>query len=278
MLASLIVVFRETIEAGLIVGIVLAATRGVPQRNRWVAYGIAGGVFGACLLAAFADSISNALEGMGQELFNVGVLSLAVVMLIWHIVWMALHVREMVAELKTVSAEVIAGRRTLAGLALVVGIAVLREGSETVLFLYGIAVAGSDTSATMLMGGCAGLLAGVATAAMMYLGLLKIPARYLFQTTSWLIALLAAGMASQAALFLQQAQIVSVLQQTIWDSSNIVSDNELIGKILHTLIGYTAQPNGLQLVAYAATLLVIYVLTKLFGGVSSAKAKPLASV
>lgn len=272
MLASLIVVFRETIEAGLIIGIVLAATRGVMGRNRYVAYGIAAGVFGACLLAMFADSVSAALEGMGQEMFNVAVLSLAVAMLTWHIVWMARHGREMAAEMKQIGAEVSSGNKSLMALAVVVGIAVLREGSETVLFLYGIAVSGNDSAMTMLTGGVLGLCVGAAMSALMYLGLLKIPARHIFQTTSALIALLAAGMAAQAVFFLQQAQVLTYWEEQVWDSSAFIADSSLIGKVLHTLIGYTATPTGLQLAAYFGTLAVIYVLMKLFGGVAPRKA------
>ena len=78
MLAALLVVFREVIEAGLIVGIVLAATKGVPRRGLWVCYGVAGGIAGACLVAAFADQIAPLFAGSGQELFNASILFLAV--------------------------------------------------------------------------------------------------------------------------------------------------------------------------------------------------------
>ena len=74
MLATLIIVFREVIEAGLIVGIVLAATKGVAGRGRWIGLGIAMGVLGACLVAAFADTLSNMLAGTGQEIFNASVM------------------------------------------------------------------------------------------------------------------------------------------------------------------------------------------------------------
>lgn len=91
MLATLVIVFREVIEAGLIVGIVLAATKGVPRRGLWVAYGVIGGVAGACLVAAFAGQIASLFEGSGQELFDASILTLAVGMLTWHNVWMASH-------------------------------------------------------------------------------------------------------------------------------------------------------------------------------------------
>src|SRR5690242_15058345 len=128
MLSSLIIVFREVIEAGLIVGIVLAATKGVFRRGLWVALGVAAGVVGACLVALFAGEISNLFEGSGQELFNASILLLAVMMLTWHNVWMASHGREIAREMKAMGAAVSTGQRTLTALAVVVGVAVLREG------------------------------------------------------------------------------------------------------------------------------------------------------
>jgi len=265
MLATLIIVFREVIEAGLIIGIVLAATRGVAHRSLWIGYGILGGILGACLVAVFASSISAAMEGVGQELFNVGILLVAVFMLTWHNVWMARHGRDIAIHMKAVGAAVTAGRRSLAALSLVVGIAVLREGSEIVLFLYGIAISGNDIAATMAVGGMFGLILGVAAGALTYSGLLHIPTRYLFTVTGWLIALLAAGMAAQAMAFLEQAGAVTSFTQTVWDTSDLISNSSLTGKILHTLIGYTDKPTAIQLFVYIGTLAVIFTLMKLFG-------------
>jgi high-affinity iron transporter len=262
MLSSLIIVFREVIEAGLIVGIVLAATQGVPHRTRWVVYGVAGGVAGACLVAMFADQIGSLFEGSGQELFNAGVLGLAVLMLTWHNVWMSGHGREMAREMKTAGKEVAAGERSLAALAIVVGVAVLREGSEVVLFLYGNSLQGGMTAASMLSGGALGLLAGAAVSALMYFGLLQIPASRLFDATAGLITLLAAGMAAQAVLQLQNAGTLEVMTMPLWDTSWLLSESSIVGRLLHTLIGYTDQPNGAQLIAYVATIVVIVALMR----------------
>ena len=265
MLATLIIVFREVIEAGLVIGIVLAATRGVSHRGLWVSYGISVGIAGACLVATFASSISSAMQGVGQEWFNVGILTIAVLMLTWHNVWMARHGRDIALHMKNVGEAVARGHRSLIALSIVVGIAVLREGAEIVLFLYGIAISGNDTAATMMFGGLAGLMLGGILAALMYLGLLRIPTRHLFAVTSWFIALLASGMAAQAVAFLQQAEIITAYTQIIWDSSNILSNDSLAGKVFHTLIGYTDRPTGLQLMVYAATLATIFTLMRLFG-------------
>jgi len=264
MLATLVIVFREVIEAGLIVGIVLAATQGVPRRSLWVTYGVGGGVLGACLVAAFAGELASLFEGSGQEIFNATILLLAVCMLTWHNVWMAGHGREMARAMKAVGVEVSAGQRSLAALAIVVGVAVLREGSEVVLFLYGIASQGGTSQSAMLLGGALGLVAGAGVSALMFLGLLQIPAGKLFSVTAWLITLLAAGMAAQAVLFLQQGGYLQFLQSTLWDTSWLLSDSSFLGRALHTLIGYVDQPTALQLIVYAGTLAVIVALMKLF--------------
>ena len=262
MLSSLIIVFREVIEAGLIVGIVLAATQGVARRGLWVAAGIAGGVAGACLVAGFAGELAALFQGSGQEVFNASVLLLAVGMLTWHNVWMAGHGRQMAREMRAMGAEVSAGRRTLTAMAIVVGVAVLREGSEVVLFLYGIAAQGGTTMTAMLLGGTLGLAAGAAVSGLMYFGLLTIPAHRLFAVTGWLITLLAAGMASQAALFLQNAGYLQFWMMPLWDTSWLLSDDSIAGRLLHTLIGYTDQPDGLQLAAYGLTIAAIVTLMR----------------
>lgn len=268
MLGTLIIVFREVIEAGLIIGIVLAATRGLPGRGAWVGFGVVGGIAGACMVAAFAGVIADAFAGTGQELFNVAVLAVAVAMLGWHNVWMARHGSMMAAEMRAVGESVAAGRRSLAALAIVVGIAVLREGSEVVLFLYGILAQGDSTALAMVFGGALGLALGAILAALMYLGLLRIPSRHLFSTTSFLIALLAAGMAAQAVAFLQQAGFVTILENTVWDTSGLLRQSSVLGRMLHTLVGYSDRPSQLQLFVYVATLAAIVVMSRKFGAAS----------
>src|SRR6266550_2315702 len=184
MFGALIIVFREVIEAGLIIGIVLAATRGVSGRGHWVS----------------------------------------------------------------------------AGVPAVVGLAVLREGAEVVLFLYGILAAGTS-SGSLFLGGALGLAAGAAFTALTYYGLVSIPARHIFTVTTVLIALLAAGMAAQAVQFLDAAGVINVLGAQLWDSSPWLPQDGIIGRLLHALVGYTDHPTKLQLIAYLATLVAMAALT-----------------
>jgi high-affinity iron transporter len=147
----------------------------------------------------------------------------------------------------------------------VVGLAVLREGSEIVLFVYGIVQAQGTGAAGVLTGGLLGIAAGVTMGAAIYYGLVIIPIRHLFAVTSVIILLLAAGMAAQGANFLLQADLVPALGNQIWDTSSLVSESSLLGQILRALVGYVARPAGIQLLAYLATIVVIGGLMHYFG-------------
>lgn len=265
MLAALIIVFREVFEAGLIVGIVLAVTRGVSHRAWWIGGGVIAGVLGACAVAVFAGALSATFAGTGQELFNAAILAVAVVMLTWHNVWMARHGRALAAEMRAVGAAVASGSKTLGGLAVVVGVAVLREGFEVVLFLYGVVVSSEAGSGLgIFAGGIVGLLLAAAVTVLTYQGFLKIPSRHLFSVTSALIALLSAGMAAQATGFLEQANVVTALPQIVWDSSRFLTDTSILGRALHTLVGYSDRPTAMELTVYLSVLAVTVLLMRGF--------------
>jgi high-affinity iron transporter len=265
MLATAIIVFREVLEAALIVGIVMAASRGAARRGLWVGGGIVGGVLGALGVAAAAGTIAAMAQGVGQELFDAAILFAAVLMLGWHNVWMARHGRDLAGNATRLGHDVRSGAQPLWALAFAVGLAVLREGSETVLFLYGIALAGEGGASSLVFGGATGLVLGAAAGIGIYWGLVSIPMRQLFTVTSWLVLLLAAGLASQGAAFLMQADLLPPLGSNVWDTSFLLSDQSLPGKILHTLIGYTAQPAGIQIVFYVVTAAAIGGLMRLLG-------------
>ncbi|MGU3407543.1 FTR1 family iron permease [Methylobacterium brachiatum] len=253
MIGAFIIAFREVIEAGLIISIVLAATRGIPGRMRWVLLGVAGGLAGAGLVALFAESISDAFEGSGQDILNAAVLIVAVLLLIWHNTWMSKHGKELAGELRATGEAVRSGEREAAALSIVVGAAILREGAELVLFLYGL-VASGTSGADIQFGAFAGIGAGILLSAVTYFGLAAIPSRYVFSITSALIIFLAAGLASQAAQFLSNAGVVDVLGQTLWNSSGVIAENSWPGRVLHALVGYTDRPTALQGLVYVGTI------------------------
>ena len=255
MLGSSIIVFREVLEAALVITILLAATRGLSGYNRWISGGVFMGVIGAIIVACFAGKIAATFEGIGQELFNAGVLFCAVFMLAWHNIWMSSHAHEMVTHLKRVSNEVTDGDLPCYFLSVAAGLAVLREGSEIVLFLYGIAASGGG-AAQMILGGILGLAGGFAVGVLLYLGLLRIPTAALFRVTGWLILLLAAGMAASASGYLSQAGLLPSLTP-LWNTSEFLPEHSVLGQLLHIMVGYQARPTLINLVFYFGTLTFI---------------------
>ena len=221
----------------------------------WIAGGVVAGVLGACMVALFTGGLSELFGGSGQEVFNAGILGFAVLMLTWHNVWMSRHGRELVG--RTAGGRRGGGRR--------IEIARWRSRSwwrsrccakvpKSCSFSTASPRRKAARAGEWSAGGFVGLILGSLVCLMTYLGLVTIPARYLFSVTSTLIAFLAAGMAAQAIAFLEQADILTALDQTVWDTSWILSDSSYLGRALHTLIGYVDQPTAMQLIVYAATL------------------------
>lgn len=255
MLSSAVIVFREVLEAALIVSILLAATCGLPRRTLWIGAGLLAGLAGACFVALFASSITSAFEGTGQELMNASILLVAVLMLAWHNIWMSHHARELVAHMKNVSAKITDGSLPLYFLAVASGMAVLREGSEVVLFMYSVTASGSSAN-SMLIGSLIGVVAGILVGRLIYSGLLRIPTSRLFQFTGWMILLLASGLAASAAGYLIQAGYLPY-QTPLWDSGDLLSEKSILGQLLHILIGYQERPTMIHLTFYLVTLVTI---------------------
>jgi len=255
MWAVALLVFREVLEAALIVSVVAAATRGVYRRSWFVGGGLALGVCGAIVVALSAGLLAEAFSGIGQELFNAAVLLIAVLMIGWHVLWMSSHGRELSRQMQALGSAVQSGASSLGLLLAVVALGVSREGSEIVLFLYGMGAGGAEH---LWAGLSIGVVAGVALGFALYAGLLRIPMRHFFGATNAMLVLLAAGLASTAARYLTQANLLPAWGHQLWDSSWLLGNGSLLGQTAHILIGYDARPTGMQLLFYALTLAALW--------------------
>jgi len=135
-------------------------------------------------------------------------------------------------------------------------LAVLREGSEVVLFLFGMA-AGGASKLGFIGGVPLGLAGGVAVGFALYFGLLRIPIRYFFSATNWMLVVLASGLAASAAGFLIQANLLPAWGNQLWDTSWLLTDHSIVGQAVHVLTGYEARPAGMQLVFWLVTFVVL---------------------
>lgn len=260
MFGSAIIIFRESIEAALLICIVAAATRGIHRRNIWLGFGVLSGILGSIIIAGLTEKIATIANGIGQELFNAIILCIAVMMLAWHHIWMTSHGAELARNAKDLGAAIKEGNRELSAIAILVMLTVLREGTESVLFLHGIATSGSS-SIDIIIGGTLGLLGGIVLGVTMYLGLMRVPMRLFFTVTGTLLIFLTAGLAGQIARFLIQADLLIPLIEPLWDTSAFLSTSSLIGSILHVMFGYESSPSAMQMLFYVSTIVIIQFFT-----------------
>jgi high-affinity iron transporter len=217
------------------------------------------GLAGSVAVAASAAQIAEYFDGVGQEVFNAAVLGIAVVMLGWHNIWMSAHSKQLAASARLIGSGIRDGHQQLSAILIAVAVAVLREGSETVLFLYGLVSGGEHTVSAIWSGGALGVLAGASIGRLLYSGMVRIPLRWFFSATSALILLLAAGMASQMARFLIQGDVLSSLNAPVWNAAAVLPLDSPIGAALHALVGYETTPSGMQVVFYVTTIVVILI-------------------
>ena len=254
MIPSFIILFREILEISIILSIICAATRGVVGRGKFIMFGVGGGLLGAGLIAIFARQISDAVDGMGQEVFNGSVLLLAAAMIAWTTIWMQTHGRELAQKIKQVSNSVREGELPLYSVSAVVALSMWREGAEIVLFMTGILSTSTDGVLAIAGGALAGALLAATIGGLIYFGLITLSSRHLFRVTGWMLIFLSAGMASAGAGYLAAADVLPTLIPQLWDSGAWLAEDSLVGKVLHAMLGYSERPSGIQLAFYVATL------------------------
>lgn len=256
MLQIAVVVFREILEIALIVGILVAATKNIPNRTKWIVAGAVVGMLGSLTLAFFTDAISESLDGMGQEFFNGLILISASLMISWTVLWMQKHARSISGELKKLSASIQEGQKPLYALAIVVFLSVLREGSEIVLFTYSSYISGVSLT-SIITGLVVGTIFGFLIGGALYLGIIKTFGKYFFLVTTWILVFLACGITASGIGFWVNAEFLPALGNPVWDSSAILSQSTIVGKFLHIFLGYIDQPAGMQVVAYFLNLAIL---------------------
>ena len=257
-----LIVFRETLEAALFVGIVAASTRGLHARTRWLSLGVLAGVVGSVFMASAMGQISTWADGIGQDIATAGILCVAIAMLAWHSIWVSAHAHEMVQGAKQLASATVAGQQTLWALAIAVTMSVLREGFETVLFVAGMASGSNDSQSSLTISVALGLASGIAAGWLIYAGLGRVKPQKLFAISNVLILLLAGSLASQLAKVASQANWIPWLGHGAWDISSHLPNDSALGMVLHGVVGFDASPTQLQLAFYLSTTLLIWVAAK----------------
>lgn len=264
MVAALLITLREGMEAALIVGIVLSVLQrlGMASRQREVWWGVVVAV-GVSLVAGFGlQFLGLAFEGRGEEIFEGIAMLLAAGILTWMIFWMQ-------GKGKSVQQEIEAGvriavstesRGALFGLAF---LAVVREGVETVLFLTAAAFSASPVET--VLGGSAGLVLAVVLGWALYAIGKRLSLRPFFKITGFLLLLFAAGLLAHGVHELQEAGVIPVILEHVYDINLFIDENSGLGVFLKTLFGYNGNPSLLESLGYVFYLVVLVLLNKFEG-------------
>ena len=251
---ALLIVWRESVEALLVIGILFAWLRQQPASQHALRYlwaGVALGLLSAGLLAGLMTLAGNWMNAASGEWFQVGLSLLASLLILQMACWMARHGGQLRQQLQRDAGDALQHGRLLS-LSLLVALAVAREGSETVIFLYG--VSSTANSASLALGALLGLLLGLACFALLQAGSRFIAWRQFFLISEWLLILLGGALLISAldrasaqwmALELPE-QLYTLIGTPLWDSSALLDDGSRVGTLLASLTGYRAMPSTLQ--------------------------------
>ena len=238
---SVVIVLREVLEAALMVSVLLAVSRFLQLRSRWLVVALVTGGIGAAAYARFINPISDLFDGVGQELANAG---------LQYAVFSALAVTAfLIARQRGKPCAENSMLPTF--MAISVALAVTREGSEILIYVSGF-VQMSDVLSGVAIGSLAGAAIGFSVGVLFYYLLLAMAPQRALLLSLLLLGLAASGMSAQATGLLIQADWISVAGP-IWDSSALIAEDSLTGQLLYALIGYEASPSATEAVIYAAS-------------------------
>ena len=266
----LFIVWRESVEALLVVGILYTWLRATPEGRRGLPYlwgGIVAGLALAVALALVLLGVSSWLSDEGQEWFQAIMSLAACALVVQMVVWMKKHGRTLKSELESGARASVASDNWW-GLLVLVAIAVAREGSETVVFLYGT-VAASEGGGDMMklaLAGVAGFAVALLTFWLLQLGGKLITWRRFFRVTEILLLLLAGALLVGGLDHLISLGVLPTLVDPVWDSSWLLDDSSGLGKVLADFAGYRAYPALITVILWLAYWVVVWALLRAFGG------------
>ena len=262
----LFIVWRESVEALLVVGILYAWLKnGDADARRGIAYlwaGVASGLLAAVALGAALVGFTEELSGDAQDYFQTGMVLVACVLIVQMVLWMKHHGRSMKRDMEA-SLERSKQNANWWGVTLLVALAIAREGSETVIFLYGLGFGQSGHVDPMqYLAVAIGLALAFLTFYLLQLGGKIFSWRLFFRVTEIMLLFLAAGLFETGVDKLIDKEILPVVMNQVWSTSWLLDDSSTFGSLVATLTGYRAHPAGMNLIAYAVYWAVVFLLLR----------------
>jgi high-affinity iron transporter len=260
------IVWRESVEALLVVGILYAwLNNGDADARRGLPYlwgGVALGILAAVALGAALVGFTEVLSGDAQDYFQIAMVLVACVLIVQMVLWMKQHGRTLKREMEA-SLEQTARDANWWGVTVLVALAIAREGSETVIFLYGLGFGQSGhVAASQYFAVLIGLALAFLTFYVLQLGGKVFSWRQFFRVTEIMLLFLGAGLFQTGVDKLIDKEILPTLVDQVWNSSALLDDSSTFGSLVATLTGYRAHPALMNLIAYAVYWLAVWFLVR----------------
>ncbi|MBS0321272.1 MAG: FTR1 family protein [Proteobacteria bacterium] len=270
---ALFIVWRESAEAMLVIGIVYAWLKRQPDAavgRRYLWAGIAAGVALALVLAAAMLGIAHFLSGDALDVFQTAMMFIAAVLIVQMVFWMRKHGRTLKRDLEARMRRN-ADAANWWGLAIVVALAIGRETAETVVFLYGVGMAQMTVPVFLAV-----LVLGVALAWLTF-WLLQQGSRWLswrtfFRLSEILLLLLAGGLMVSGLEKLIGMDVLPPLVDQMWNTTALLDDTTRFGGFVASMTGYRSQPALLPTLCLAVYWVVMLVLMRAPREAAGAKA------
>ncbi|MFP6558566.1 FTR1 family protein [Paraburkholderia sp. B3] len=274
------IVWRESVEALLVVGILYAWLKnGDADARRGLPYlwgGVALGILAAVALGAALVGFTEVLSGDAQDDFQIAMVLVACVLIVQMVLWMKQHGRTLKREMEA-SLEKTARDANWWGVTVLVALAIAREGSETVIFLYGLGFGQSGhVAASQYFAVLIGLALAFLTFYVLQLGGKVFSWRQFFRVTEIMLLFLGAGLFQTGVDKLIDKEILPTLVDQVWNSSALLDDSGTVGSLVATLTGYRAHPALMNLAAYAAYWFMVGFLVRRAGGRAAASQRKAA--
>ena len=252
-----VTVFRELLEIILFIGLLIGGTRNIIDSRKYICLGVIIGIIGSIIMSLLLNQILKSFSGLGDEYMQILASIFTVLFIYWTIVVISQYNHGLSSKVKSISKKVEVGETGKISLTLTIALIIFREGAEIIIFLYSVIQAQLIPIHSYISGITLGFTAALLLGFIFYRGLVKISLKYVFKITAILLAFMAASLASRAAGIATSVGMIEFLNENLWDSSWLLSNDSVIGKLAYGIFGYIDNPNGLQMICYFAVLSVI---------------------
>jgi len=256
-LSTFLVVFRESLEASLIVGIILTALHRLRQWRYCphVLASIGLAILVSLFIGMMLMSMTTTAQGNLEKILEGSISFAACVILTYMIFWMDAQAKRLRPEIETKLESAISQKDMLVILSLPF-LAVFREGAETVLFLSALA---SKSAGLISMGGSLlGFALAVGVTCLIFVGGKRIPLRPLFRASGLLLFLIAAGMLAYGVHEFNEINIIPEIYAPVWNINHILNEKVGLGAFLKSLFGYNGNPSLTEVLSYALYISVVF--------------------